>query len=123
MRTSAEVSERSGGASRPAKSGGARASSSHHEPLAGRGATGMGVSLLPGRLVVLHSDPEPIFGPAHPGNPCRVWARPRLRPSNGKDAPLRTLRSLIPVALLFLMTACADEAPSGRGGDLEGVTG
>jgi heat shock protein HslJ len=35
---------------------------------------------------------------------------------------MRTLRSLIPVALLFLMTACADEAPSGRGGDLEGIT-
>ncbi len=35
---------------------------------------------------------------------------------------MRTLRSLIPVALLLLMTACADEAPSGRGGDLEGIT-
>ena len=35
---------------------------------------------------------------------------------------MRTLRSLIPVALLLLMTACADDAPSGRGGDLEGIT-
>ena len=35
---------------------------------------------------------------------------------------MRTLRSLIPVALVLLMPGCADEAPSGRGGDLEAIT-
>jgi len=35
---------------------------------------------------------------------------------------MRTLRSLIPVALVLLMPGCADEAPSTPGGDLEAIT-